>query len=357
VENSVKNHSKPAALPQRLRDLSFPPAAIAGAFASFISAIASERAEARSKFSEGGSLAKTGLSGSQHTPRLPDFKLKYALTLTLGTTESKFQFHRSLAGIAVDPADRIYVLCDGQAQIFSSDGNLLRKWQAPDNARCLAVDNEDRIYFGIAGRVEIFNSAGTSIGAFFAGDSGQAAEITAIKVSNGKIFIADAASRLIRLYDPNGKQLGVIGTHGKSRGFMLPNRALDFGVDAGGIVFAADSGRHRVSSWNREGSPIGYFGKFGISHPQDFTGCCNPVNIAVAPDGTIATAEKAMARIKIFDPERNMIALIGSEHFDPKCTHLHLAFDSKGRILAADPVRLEVKIFSARNQPGEGERL
>jgi hypothetical protein len=38
--------------------------------------------------------------------------------------------------------------------------------------------------------------------------------------------------------------------------------------------------------------------------------------------------------------------MIGPEHFDAACTHVHLAVDSKGRILAADPVRREVKVFS-----------
>jgi hypothetical protein len=31
------------------------------------------------------------------------------------------------------------------------------------------------------------------------------------------------------------------------------------------------------------------------------------------------------------------------------CTHLHLAVDSKGRIVVADPVRREVKVFSRKN--------
>ena len=86
--------------------------------------------------------------------------------------------------------------------------------------------------------------------------------------------------------------------------------------------------------------------------PEDFVGCCNPVNIAFAPDGKIVTAEKVIPRIKVYTAEGKLLALIGPEHFDPKCTHLHLAIDSKGRILAADPVRLEVKVFSAVKSGG-----
>jgi hypothetical protein len=58
------------------------------------------------------------------------------------------------------------------------------------------------------------------------------------------------------------------------------------------------------------------------------------------------TGEKVAARVKVFEPEGKLVAVIGPEHFDPKCIHIHLAVDSNGRILAADSVRREVKIFS-----------
>ena len=101
-----------------------------------------------------------------------------------------------------------------------------------------------------------------------------------------------------------------------------------------------------MTSWGLEGEPLGYFGKFGLINPEDFVGCCNPVNLAVTADGSIVTAEKLIPRVKVYDPDGGLMALIGPENFDPKCTHLHLAVDSKGRILVADPIRLEIKGFS-----------
>ena len=83
-----------------------------------------------------------------------------------------------------------------------------------------------------------------------------------------------------------------------------------------------------------------------MQNPSDFVGCCNPVNLAVTPEKNIVTAEKMIARVKVFDPQGALIAYIGPENFNPKCTHIHLAVDSRGRILAADPLDLEIKIFS-----------
>jgi hypothetical protein len=70
------------------------------------------------------------------------------------------------------------------------------------------------------------------------------------------------------------------------------------------------------------------------------------VNLAVTPEGNIVTAEKMIARVKVFSPDGTLIAFIGPENFDQNCRNLHLAVDSAGRILAADPVERVIKIFS-----------
>ena len=111
------------------------------------------------------------------------------------------------------------------------------------------------------------------------------------------------------------------------------------------MVYATDTGRHQVTTWKLDGAPVAAFGKFGQAKPEDFVGCCNPVNLAVAPDGCVVTGEKVAARVKVFGPDRALLAVIGPEHFDPMCTHIHLAVDSSGRIVAADPVRRTITIF------------
>jgi hypothetical protein len=349
-----KNKVKLTAWPQRLQEGSFPPAAVVGAFVSFVTAASPLRSDARTKTSQDPPVHGAAL---QQMQKPHNFEIEYAQTSIPKTAALKRPFSNSVSGITADAKDRIYVLADGQVQIFSPQGELLRHWKAPDKAQCLAVDTEEHVYLGAGGQVEIYHANGTRIGGFAVGDTAHPATITSIKSFDREIFIADATARLIHRCDRFGKQIRSIGMHGKSQGFMLPNRSLDFAVDAAGVLFATDSGRHRVSSWHRDGTPVAQFGKFGVTHPQDFVGCCNPVNLAVAPDGKIITAEKVIARIKVYDASGKILALIGPEHFDPKCTHLHLAVDSQGRILAADPVRLQVKIFSIQNKSGDSKSL
>jgi len=208
------------------------------------------------------------------------------------------------------------------------------------------VGPDDRVYIGSAGRVDVYDPEGNHAAGFAAGNRDKPADVTAIAVVGVDILVADAQARLIRRYDLDGTPRGTIGDRSKTGSFILPNRSLDLAVDRRGIVYATDSGRHQVTAWAVDGSPRGRFGKFGMTAPEDFVGCCNPVNVAVTPDGNIVTGEKMVARVKMFDPEGTLLAVIGPEHFSPASTHIFLAVDSKGRILTADPVRREVKVFS-----------
>jgi hypothetical protein len=273
-------------------------------------------------------------------------ELQYARTAVIGGMKSTHPFRRSLAGVAVGARDRIYALGDGEVRTFEPDGSFLRGYKVVDYATCLAADTDGRVFVGAPGRVEFYDSAGRHTGGFAAGEKDKPAAVTKIRVFGKEVLVADAAARIIRRYDTKGVQLGLIGTANKTGSFMLPNKWLDFDVDAKGVVRAGDTGRHQVSAWALDGSRLGAFGKFGMQNSADFVGCCNPVNLAIAPDGKVVTGEKMVARVKVYDREGKLLAVIGPEHFDAKCIHIHLAVDSTGRILAADPVRREVKIFS-----------
>jgi hypothetical protein len=337
---------------ERLRESSFAPAAVVGAFASFAGTVLGAKSESAKKTPPNTSLVQMDFSEQKRDALPLHLDLEYAQTLVLGDVNLEQRFRRSISAVAIGSADQINVLGDGEVRAFDSKGIFVRSWKAPEGALCMAIGGDERVYLGVAGQVAIYSATGIREGGFAVGESGKSASITAIKISGSEILVADASARCIRRYTETGKLIGEIGTQNKTRGFMLPNRSLDMDVDAKGTVRATDSGRHRVSSWILDGTPAGYFGKFGLRNPEDFVGCCNPVNIAVAPDGKIITAEKVIARVKVFDAGGKLLALIGPEHFDPQCIHLHLAVDSKGRIVVADPIRLAVKVFSIKTQPG-----
>jgi hypothetical protein len=270
---------------------------------------------------------------------------RYTPSATLAGRGSAGEFRRSLSGVAVGAGRAIYALGDDEVRVFDATGAVARSWKTPANAACLGVGPDGRVYVGSPGRIDLYGGDGKAVGGFSAGPKGQPADVTAVKAFHDVILVADASARLIRRHDSAGAERGLIGNQAKTGSFMLPNRSLDFDVDAAGVVYATDTGRHQVTSWTIEGAPVGKFGRFGAARPEDFVGCCNPVNVALAPDGCIVTAEKVAARVKVFGPDRALLAVIGSEHFDPMCTHIHLAVDSNGRIVAADPVRRTITVF------------
>jgi hypothetical protein len=340
----------------------FPPAAVVGGVATLVAAALRVRPEPAGRppapaESPGGSapsdLLQVQRSGTGAAMKAP-LERQYVLAATIGG-QALSAFRESLLDIAVDGADQVIALGDGQVRVFTADGGLVRQWRAGEGAECLTVGPEGAVYVAGAGRIDVFDGGGVRTGGFTFGDAGKPPGVSAIAVHGGDILVADASARIIRRFDATGRQRNLIGDQGKTKTFMLPNGRLDVTVDTAGIVRATDTGRHQVTSWALDGAPIGRFGKFGMQDPADFVGCCNPINVATTPDGKVVTSEKMVARVKVFEPDGRLLAVIGTENFDPMCTQIHLAVDSKGRILAADPVRRRIQVFSPAAPGGARE--
>jgi len=344
----------------------FPPAAVVGGIATLILAALRVRPTPRPATAPGS----PGTPASAATPASPAaqaalpagpapagaaspqalssirFDREYAPAGTIGGAASTHPFRENLRGVAVDAGDQVHALGDGEIRVFAADGSLVRHWRVADSAMCLTVGADGRVYVGGAGRIEIYESGGGRVGGFTFGKPGDPPAVSAIKVFKTDILVADASARIIRRFDRSGRQLGLIGDQNKTKTFILPNGRLDLDVDAAGVVRATDTGRHQVTAWAIDGTPLGKFGKFGMTDPADFVGCCNPMNVATTPDGKVVTAEKMVARVKVYEPDGRLLAVIGPGPFDPKCTQIHLAVDSKGRVIAADPVRREITVFA-----------
>ena len=345
MESPNKNFDA-STLRDRFRKSWLPVAATVGAFAGFVSAALKFRPEPK-RVSGAASPPPLPIAAEQSTGSPPlTYELQYAKSVVIGIPGSAHRFQRSLTGVAAGPKDEIYCLGDDEINVFDSGGAFLRSWKVLRDPSCLTVTADGHVYVGALGKIEVYDRTGNRSGGFSAAEADKPAAVTALKVFRNEILVADAGARCIHRYDQNGKQLGVIGTRNNTGNFMLPNRWLDFDVDANGLIMATDTGRHLVEAWALDGSPVGSFGKFGMTDPAHFVGCCNPVNLALTPDGKVVTAEKMIARVKVYEPTGKLMAVIGPENFDPACTHIYLAVDSTGRILAADPVRRTITIFS-----------
>ena len=280
---------------------------------------------------------------------MPELPLRYEAAGVVGEPGT---FVKSLGGLALDSAGRLYASGDGRIRVFDPDGKPLHDFPAAEETFSLAVDADGNIYAGQNGQVQKLGPDGAAVDIFgqteLQRDPKEPHAITALAVLGDKLLVADAFSRRIRLFDLAGKMLGQIGRNNAAYGFILPNGSLDFATDPGGHVVVAHSGIHRVETLDLEDKQLAAWGSFDERAYEAFCGCCNPVNIAVTQDGHIVTAEKTIARVKVYDTQGKLLAYIGPENFDQTNTEMHLAAAPDGRIYVADTNARTIRVFKPK---------
>ncbi len=72
-------------------------------------------------------------------------------------------------------------------------------------------------------------------------------------------------------------------------------------MDLSGNVYVADRANHRIQKFDRNGAFLTAWGEPGVKSGQ----MSNPVDVAVAPDGTIYVADSGNARVEVFAPAQD----------------------------------------------------
>jgi sugar lactone lactonase YvrE len=270
--------------------------------------------------------------------------VKYQPAHTIGGRGSApDQFARALRGVALDGAGRLYAVGDSAVKVFDADDALARQWPTDRPGECVAVDRSGRVWVGEREQVEIFDSQGGLTDTWR--DPGQLGLVTAIGFAGSDVFLADATARWVRRYDQGGRLLNNIGDRHRKGGFHIPNGVVDFAVDDEGILHVANPGMHRVERYSPDGTLLGRFGRFDGRDPEGFPGCCNPTNLTVDDQGRVIVSEKAGPRVKVYDPEGQLLEVVADDVFDPTAKNMDLVVDSRGRIFVADTATLEIRVF------------
>ncbi len=280
--------------------------------------------------------------------------MKYRRTRVIsGKGSQGDQFRESLRGIGVDRTGLIHAVGDDVVKVFNAEGRLERHWPTERPGYCVAVDPAGTVHVGEPGQVERFDSSGQRLDTWR--DDDRFGLITAIGFFGDDVLLADAQDRCIRRCDTKGKWLSDIGNDNNTKGFLIPNGYLDFGIDGKGIIHAANPAKHRVEHYALDGKLLGHFGRFGMKKPEDFPGCCNPTNLTVSPAGHIIVTEKAGPRVKVYDASGTLLAVVASDVFDPNCKNMDVAVDASGRIYVVDTVALQIGVFAPRHEADETE--
>ena len=295
-----------------------------------------------------GSAALAGAVSSDGTP---------PLKFTAGEALAQGDFRR-IGGVYVDSKDRVYVAGDKQVAVYDAKGGkALQKWTVPLTlVEAVAVDKAGYVFvagYGESRTPQIVKLANDDSGKVLAqwGEAGsglgQIAAMCGLGVNDQYVLLGDPSNRCVHRYNKDGKSVDDLGKHAanKMSGFSTCCGILDFGTDAQGNIYVGNLGAHRVEVLNPEGKPLAHWGQSGEG-PKDFCGCCNPVSVAVAPNGVVFTSEKDIPRIKAFSAkEHKLLAVFGEGEFGSGCGRLDIAVDSKLNVYGVDSTKSIIRVY------------
>jgi hypothetical protein len=252
-------------------------------------------------------------------------------------------------GVAIGPEDQIYVSGDDSVLVFDQDGILQSKISSVGAARCLTVDGNQDVYLGLEDHIEIYDREGKKKASWLS--LGDEAIITSIAVSKNSVFVADAGNKIVWKFDKSGNWLIRIGEKNDAKdipGFIIPSPFFDVAIDPDGFLWAANTGRHSLENYTKDGDFRTSWGEFGIKIDR-FCGCCNPSHFTILEDGSFVTSEKGLARVKVSNRLGELVSVVaGPDQFAWGTVGLDLAADSSQRIFVLDPFQRLVRIFEKR---------
>lgn len=247
--------------------------------------------------------------------------------------------------LAAGPGNRIYIAGDGALRVLEPDGRVARTVKLDGSPSCIAVAADGTVFLGMDRRLD---SLALDADEALPGTTlGEKTLLTSLAVDAEHLFAADAHSRRVWIFTRAGALKGQIdGRRYRAEGFAIPSAHFDIALEGDGRLWIADPGNQRLVLFSLDGQPADPWGAASM-RLEDFCGCCNPTDIARLADGSFVTSEKGLPRIKVYRPDRTLRgALAGPSDFEEGVVGLDLAVDGNGRILALDPARKQILVFT-----------
>lgn len=244
-------------------------------------------------------------------------------------------------GLALAADGTLYVAGDRIIAVIAADGRRVADWACAGEPRALAVGPDGRLHVSLRDRIQTFTAGkaappGEPVAA--------EAVITGLAVHpSGDLYAADAGSRALWRFR-DGKPCNRIGGEGDAE-FIIPSPFMDVQVAPDGLVWVANTGRHRLEAYDQQDRRVRMWGVEGFA-VENFSGCCNPADFAVMPDGRFITSEKGLPRVKRYTADgRFDSVVVPVDAFPGNPCGLDVAVATDGRVLVLDPASRKVRIF------------
>jgi len=293
-----------------------------------------------------GLFAGRELTRSREAPDAPTFRYDLQPFAEASSKLLRYRLLREIPlelrqprGIAAGPDGRLYVCGDRVLLVLDRNGDVVQRRELEGEPTCVAAGGDGTIYVGMQDHLEVLDPAG---GIRSWPDLGAEAIVTSIAVTAGGVFVADAGNRAVLRFDTGGMLVGRVGAD-----FRIPSPYFDVASGPDGTLWVADTGRQTLRHYTAEGRLLGAWGKASLDIDA-FGGCCNPAHVAVLPCGSLVTSEKGLLRVKVYEPDGKMTAVVAlPKDFSSRETSLDLATRKAngGEILVLVPGQRVVRVY------------
>lgn len=234
-------------------------------------------------------------------------------------------------GIALDSAGNIYISAEKSLTRYDATGRQQAKIRLPESAYALTVGANQEIFLAMRDHIVYYPSI-SAVPVNWP-SSGKRAVYTGLAIGNDSLWVADAGNRVVWQFDMQGKEIRVLGREkGSAAHFIVPSYHLDVVLNAAGAPFINNPGERLVEQYSPAGKLLSSWGETS-NELIGFSGCCNPTDIALLPNGDVVTSEKGLLRVKVYDSQGTLQAVVAQgKDFSSSTTSLDIATDVAGDI-------------------------
>jgi sugar lactone lactonase YvrE len=266
--------------------------------------------------------------------------------------------------VALDTEGRIYVAGDRKIVIYEPNRNIRKVIELEREPTCIQMDVDGGLLVCLTDHL-VFMDVDGAIRDEWAAPA-ENALLTSIATDRDNVYVADAVNKVVWRYNRKGEILNRIGKKDLERnisGIVVPSPYFDIAAYPDGLLRVVNPGRHWIEAYTPDGHREWHWGSGGVE-VTGFSGCCNPVALAVLPDGGFVTCEKGLVRVKVYDADGEFAGVVaGPEQLgwmeplrvcktpeECKSKGFDVAVDAAGRIYVLDTLKNMVKIFEKNEQ-------
>ena len=240
-------------------------------------------------------------------------------------------------GIALT-ADGNIAVCGGRTVVILNPAGIqTAEYPIETMAECIAGDEAGIVYLGTGDHVSVLDTTSGQVTEWTVLD--ERSIITSIAVSHDRVFVADAGTRRVWVFDSGGMLVNMI------EGFVVPSPNFDLAALPDGRVWIVDPGRHTIGLFDQEGRRSVSFGRYSLA-ADGFSGCCNPTNLAIRGDGSLVTVEKGIIRVKLFGSDGDFVGIAaGPRDFPIYDAGVDIVAGMSGEVLILFPRIRKIFVF------------